>query len=74
MDDEPVDEALDVGPDGGEAVFPLMLLVGLCVFGAALLLDGNEEGGACDGRADGNPAIGWRSFPGILLGFGDTWC
>ena len=51
-----------------------MLLVGLCVFGAALLLDGKEEGGACDGRADGNPAIGWRSFPGILLGFGDTWC
>ena len=59
LEDEPIDEALDVGPDGGVELLPLMLLVvEFDAFGAALLLDDTEEGGVCDGRACGNPGIG----------------
>ena len=58
LEDEPIDEALDVGPDGGIELLPLMLFVEFDTVGAALLGDGTEEGGVGDGRACGNPGIG----------------
>ena len=50
VDEDPV-EALDVGPDVVLELLPLMLLLGLETICVGLLLDGNEEGGVCDGRA-----------------------
>ena len=68
LTDEPPLEALDVGPDVEFELAPFKLVVEPSPLDVDLVVDGMEEGGACEGREWGYPGIGWRSLFGDFEG------